>query len=497
MTPITLSRRSKTGFLAALLLTLLVGSRTAQADYLYRLTPGGFDVVATAGGGERVVGAVALGGEPVYDILRLGDALYVAHGASGVAIYDIRNPEKPVEINLLPTGRSAVKLVGSGSSLVVVVADYGAVAFDVTDPRHPLAARLERALAPVAVAATPAAPIPVPPHPIYPATPAERAEQSPLAPARVTAMRAGWLYLESSAPLRKGARFVIKSQRTITVPDPVTGRPVEVPSNRLRGQVVVERVEGTRGAGPLPKGTIAEVGDIAEPITGPPEEDIFFPHLWPAMTRINLTVRPFLPVSTLGLGMISDLSLDYYFNIPLKIGVEINPLGLLAVSDGTGLTGEVHARIAFASDYFELGLAPGVEFRHYGASSAFSLAYALRIGSLDGLNLQFQNSYVVVDGGGKKRFAFESAFGEANIPVHRRLTLTFEGGGAGSWAYGMIGIKAYVRGAGGPGTIIVRTAIGGALVSDLAKYDPANPSLPAVGVEAAGPAIAFGLDMRF
>jgi hypothetical protein len=194
--------------------------------------------------------------------------------------------------------------------------------------------------------------------------------------------------------------------------------------------------------------------------------------------------------------MLTDLTLSHYFRFPLKVGLELSPLGFVALSEGTGVTGEFRGWLAFTHDYFEIGLAPGVQFQRYDEANRFLFAYEVRIGSLNGLNLEFQNSYVVVKESGKNQFLFQSAMGEINIPVHSRFTLTLESGGGRTFVYGAGGLKSYLRGGGGPGTILLRTSVGGAYIKDEKPYDPQNPSAQR-NVSGGGPAVSFGVDSRF
>jgi hypothetical protein len=111
-----------------------------------------------------------------------------------------------------------------------------------------------------------------------------------------------------------------------------------VPSNRERGLFVVEQVRDGRGSGRLLRGTIAAVGDVAQPTERQPSaRALYFPPLWSGMTRVQATVTPFLPVQELGFGLMSRLAVEHYFSFPLKLGVEAAPLGLLALSGGTGV----------------------------------------------------------------------------------------------------------------------------------------------------------------
>ena len=477
----------------------------------WRASAGGVELVDAEG---KVVATLPLNGSPIYDILRIGNTLIVARGEAGVQAFDVADPPHPVPLYTLggpggagglAAGASAVKLVQNGSTLVVVIADYSAAAFDISGGGAPVPTRIERALAPVAPVAPVAPPAGVapPPPPIdFAATPIAAnpapAAQPPAAPARVTSLRDGWIYVESDAPISKGQRYVILSQALTTVPDPTSGTVTSVPSNLPSGMIEISQVAGSTGAARLPKGTVATPGDLAQPTTLPMVEEVYFPEQWRDMTRLAVDVRPFIPVGSLGLGVIASMSVEHYFSFPLKLGVQLSPLGILAVSDGTGVTGEFHGRVGYAHDWFEIELLPGVEFHRYGDPTRFSLAYGVRMGALDGVNFRFQNAYRVNKIEDTKEFAFASATGGLDIPLHRRFTLTAELGGSSTWAWGAGGVKSYLRGSGGPDTLILRTAIGGAWIRDREAVDSnVNVFTQGRGVEQAGPSVNVGLDARF
>lgn len=502
-------RRSSRVCFGGLALTLALSASTAWAgepQARVRFRPGpegqpGVQVLQQRDGREEVVAIVPLPRGPVYDTLRIGDTLYVARGPLGVTSIDVSDLRAPKVLSTFGAGPTAVRLSASGSLLLVVVAEYSAVAYDVSDRGNPVATRPEGLF--FAAAAPPSSPGPQAPPP-QPASsrPAGAEEDDATAPdssgrergpAQVVAVRGGWLTIQSAAPLAPGDRFIIRSQRRIKVIDPVTGGSRSVPSNRDRGVFVVEQVREGRGSGRLLRGTVAAVGDIAQPTERRySQRALYFPPLWSGMTRVQASVTPFLPVQELGFGLLSRLSVEHYFSFPLKLGVEAAPLGLLALSGGTGVVAELRGKAAYASDYFEIGLDVGGQLRHF-APSRVLLAFSLRVGSLDGLNLHFSNAYSIADEGTRQRFVFANAFGEFNIPVHQRVTLNLAGGGSDSWAYGTLGVRGYLRGAGGPGTVILSTALGGVWLSDRQT----SCTGACQQISGAGPALSVGIDARF
>jgi hypothetical protein len=270
---------------------------------------------------------------------------------------------------------------------------------------------------------------------------------------------------------------------------------------------VVTRVGGNGASGQLPRGTEAHLGDLAEPTSSPMSAPLVGPHLWYGMGRFYGTLTPILAVaSTQGnsttnasFGMLNQFTLEYYFKVPIKLGLQVAPMGFV-VGNQPGVATEMQGQFAFSSSYFELGLSAGAEL-HLVAAQRPLVGWLMRLGSLDGLNLIFRNSYAVQTGSYTgNALQFGSINAEINIPLAQRFTLYMAGGGAESYAYGTIGLKHYLRGGGGPGSLILHAGAGGAYVSDrcIANVDSTNyAQCQAQSSQGFGPALSLGLDARF
>lgn len=444
----------------------------------------------------------------IQDVLQLEDTLYVACGPQGVFVFDLAAPQKPAQLGRLAEGRNVVKLAHNGKSLLVVVSDFSALTYSLADPRQPvptvippptggLQATIGRPLGPVLGQPAPGA---------VSAAAAQRelmlAPEGPRAPqtnwARVTVVRGGSIAILAPGPVQVGDRFVVRSQRRVKVSDPTTTHSLYGPSNQAMGMFVVTRASGNTGSGPLPRGTVAAVGDLAEPTPAPLRAPKAAPRLWYGMGRFSGTLRPLIevggPTSSSGVGLLSEVTLEYYFKVPIKLGVQLAPLGLITGSR-VGFTGEIRALIAFASSYFELDLEPGVEV-HRVEQTRPLFGYGLRLGSLDGLNLILHNAYALANA----RLEFASITGEINIPVASRFNLYLTGGGSAYYGYGTLGLKYYLRGGGGPGTVILQAAAGGAYLSDRCQGGSGSTRAgfcQSGAVDAVGPTLAFGVDARF
>lgn len=462
------------------------------------------DVIQLVDSQGNAVGLVRIGYE-ILDALLIERTLYVACGAEGVLAFDVSDPAQPRLQSRLGGGRNAVKLAQSGRTLLIIVAEYGALAYSIENPQRPVAVQLGAGLASglsgeaVGPSAAPLqGGLALPTRPSAAVSLYER-EAPRVRSAKVTQVTRGWVVITADGELRVGDRFVIRSQRLVRALDPLTGQRVRRPTNEPMGMLVIDRVTSSGGAGPLIKGTVARVGDVAEPTTQPLYEPKVAPRLWYGMTRIVANLRPFIGIAPLGFGMINDFAVEYYTPVPIKIGAEIMPLGF-TTSGGVGVVSEFRFRFAFASSYFEAGLAPGARVYRLGGS-LFSLSYSLRLGSLDGLNLIFWNSFTLSRSGGSNRtLEFSSAGGEINIPVARKFTINLTGAGAEEWVFGTVGLKYYMRGAGGPGTVILSSGFGGTMVTDRCIFSSGftdsflcDSSMRPSGI---GPLITVGVDAR-
>lgn len=115
-------------------------SQSVSSGDVEKLTfrPGGrgIEAVSSKGGAEKVLADVPLMGA-VLDVLRIGPTLFVARGSAGVTAFDLTNPSSPKRRSTFGQGRPAVRLAEQDGRLMVIVADYTTVAFDVSDRDRP------------------------------------------------------------------------------------------------------------------------------------------------------------------------------------------------------------------------------------------------------------------------------------------------------------------------------------------------------------------------
>lgn len=223
------------------------------------------------------------------------------------------------------------------------------------------------------------------------------------------------------------------------------------------------------------------------------------PPLVPGITRVYGSVRPFFNLAGAGFGAFSDLAIDHYFHQPVKLGVELSPLALVVVPEGVGAIAHIRVRAAVVTDYIEVGAGVGGRLQHFGPSG-WSIAPAIRLGALDGINLRAELSSAVIRNYYTSRveLALSHVHGGLDVPFTRRLAATIDGGfGLDLWGYFTLGLRHIVTGDGGPGTLAVGGSLGAVWIVDHypCQYGDSEPCRGAAW--GAGPTIAFRVDRRF
>jgi hypothetical protein len=201
-------------------------------------------------------------------------------------------------------------------------------------------------------------------------------------------------------------------------------------------------------------------------------------------------------------GLMLDAFVTYRFEqLPLALHARLEPV---SVGLGTGdrhTPGLGYVAATYSSDIIEVGLGAGALFSQaeeerncfplYDQNGNISgeqcdqesnegvvLQQLLRLGALDGFNLTWSSSILSTE----ERFLFGSGRGEVQLPINARYAL-FAAGGAGrsGYAFGELGVRTFLQGSGGPGSLLLTGSIGGVSLSD-GPRTLGGPSL-AVGLE--------------
>ena len=438
--------------------------------------------------------AQALGLGPVLDAVERGDTAYLALERGGIAVVSLPAPVRLVR--RLEEGRRFVRLALSGDALVAVEVREEARAFSLAAPEAPRPASLAEALGgarPLVVAAPP----PQQPAPVV-MTPA-RPDAGDAATLTVAAVHNGEVTLGGPgvARLAPGAHVRVLPQG-------------EGAAERASPVLGVERVVGGEAVAHLGRGEAAREGDVAEPTDAPRTARLLFPPSEPLELRFGVRLRPFLALgatteagnSARAGGVLADLFVDYRpQGWPVVLQAALEPVG---VGLGTGqrhTPGLFRVGVAYSSDTFEAGLGAGALFGQpdcYQVPLDFSdpdgptrevcenttgatVHQTLRLGALDGLHIAWSSSIV----SSEDQFEFGSGRGEVQVPLGTRLSLVAAGGGSGAgWGFGELGVRTFLQGTGGPGSLVLTAGAGFVTLSD------------GSGSALSGPSVTTGLEWR-
>ena len=436
-----------------------------------RALAGAVEIVAGQGRGEVVIGAVRAPGA-VYGMVRDGERLWVARGVVGVTLFDLRDLNAPREVFTFAEGTNAVAVAVEGGWLRILYADGSAVSID---PRRlPIPGGLPRS--PMDLA-----------KPEVALSTSPRTPQQESSRLRVTRIHAGEVRLTGPHEPRVGERFLL------------AGAPPQIADEgeglgaTIRGVVEVERVVDGAGVATLPRGVIPALGDVAIATPTPPRDLLRWPRQWRPLTRVQLLIRPAITVHPTGFAMLTEASVDHYFQRPVRIGVALAPAGFAAQSNPSALDGSLASHGGFGrimatagvyTNYFEAGVSLGADLHSRQPHSA-AVGASLRGGNLDGFHITLATTLIFPRGA----VTFGGVTADIDIPVRRRYTLNGHVGGSLNWIDASLGLKTWLRGSGGPGTVILLAGFGLVSITEL-------DSGFGVGVHGLGPAVTVGLEWR-
>jgi hypothetical protein len=226
---------------------------------------------------------------------------------------------------------------------------------------------------------------------------------------------------------------------------------------------------------------------------------IWAPPLPRNTTALAFTVRPFLHLVGPGWGALASARATHYFRRPLAVAVELSPLALVVERGTPGYISHARLYAGYADDFIELGLGVGARLQRWGPSG-ISAAGSLRLGALDGLNLQLTYVYSLVQNQWRpeRRWAVASVAAAIGVPLHRRVRLEVEGSlGFDFWIHGTVGLRHRLWGDGGRGTLDVRAGAGLVFIQDRFRCQYTDPTPCRGGAAGFGPTLMVGVERRF
>ncbi len=425
-----------------------------------------------------------------------GHLRYVALAAGGVEVVDRSDPQAPRVLGRFAEGRIASRMLIQDNTLVLLESREEATVWSLANPGAPARTGPGREAPPAVAAPEPAPAL---------ATPAPGPKPA-AARTRVQSVRGGSVIFEAGEAqgFAVGARVRVLSQRLERRPDLATGEMRDQPSNAVSAVVRIEDAQADRSMARLGRGDVAVAGDVVELTDAPLSESIMFPRRSPFSVLVGFHLRPFLGLEAgtaasgtrRSFGLLGDLEATWYADgFPLSVSASVSPVGFSigAVEGHYPVT--VTGGLAYATDWFEIGLGAGAMVGNQGpcfsgplgpesceVNTGFTINQSLRLGALDGLNLSWRSSIF----SRPDRFVFGVGRGAINVPFTRQLGLFGAGGGGeNGWAFGELGLRTYVNGIGARGTVILSASLGYAAIFD-------GPSREQVG----GPSVAFGAEWR-
>jgi hypothetical protein len=246
-------------------------------------------------------------------------------------------------------------------------------------------------------------------------------------------------------------------------------------------------------------GNVGNVGQTTVVRAGPALPSLMGPPRPRDLTRVEMTWRPFIGLVGNSWGSIGEARIEHYFGKPFMLGFEMSPFAIASAGDGLGAV--THARVigAFVTDYVSLGLGAGTRLQRFG-SNGLSVAPSLRLGSLDGLNLELQYTHTIARNKytGKPTTGFSNALARLQVPVARRVALVLDAGlSLDAWAFATLGVRHRLFGDGGHGTWYVSGAFGLAAVIDQSPCDYDADVPCGRSATSYGPTVAAGVEYRF
>jgi len=215
-------------------------------------------------------------------------------------------------------------------------------------------------------------------------------------------------------------------------------------------------------------------------------------------SRVSIDVIPVLGLTSNSWGGLSQIRAEHHFRAPLVLGVELAPLALASSGEGLGALAQARIHAAYATRYLALGLGLGAQLQRFGRNG-LSIAPTLRLGRLDGLELELEYAYNVAPNQftGRRTVGFSDVLATGRVPLASRLALQVQAGlNLQAWIFTTFGLRQRLVGDGGPGSWYVSAGFGVAWIEDRSACDQPDVSCGSTAMSF-GPTIGFGLEHRF
>lgn len=192
------------------------------------------------------------------------------------------------------------------------------------------------------------------------------------------------------------------------------------------------------------------------------------------VTSAHISVRPFLPINSLGFGAILDATLRHHFEIPFTLALHIQPLGLTFTKNGNVATFASNLIFSFDSDLFEIGVGAGISRFSEGGDTfspgasppraattfAFAAAQHIRLGTLDGFHFTLRTLFLAIN----NQWDFGGVQGSIQVPINgisRDSWLIFRGSNSAAGETVVeSGLRLLVSGNGREGSLFLTPTFG-------------------------------------
>ncbi len=217
-------------------------------------------------------------------------------------------------------------------------------------------------------------------------------------------------------------------------------------------------------------------------------------------TELGLTVRPFIPLDTLGIGAVIDFEATHRFeNMPLSLGLVFSPVAFAITDRGQPNFMTFYGQASYDTKYFEIGLGLG------GAKKSdfgFAATQFLRVGTHDGLNFKL-TTYLI----GIEKFEFQGLKLSGQLPVHALVKnswligrMSFQGEDHNGLGYAEVGVRTLVKGRGTSGSVFLTPFIGAVGITETVPGTEEQCEYLAsdckVDQKFAGPSVGLSIEWR-